>query len=93
MKTGEIMSEVTNPELPEDAKLKELYQLYLQKCCEVGQIEHQLEMLDSQRLEIEKNLDTTKRAARNAAKEHRELNQAKFSKLKAKDEPKLEMAN
>lgn len=78
---------------PEDKKLDELYQLYLQKCCEIGQIEYQLEQLDNQRKDIEKSLDTTRKARNKASNDHRELQKTKFAKLKIKEEPsiKLEM--
>ncbi len=79
--------------LPEDQDLKKLYQEYLQKCCEVGQIQHQLHMLEGQKVEIEKNLEVTERSVRKIAKEHRDLQQAKFSKLKPEmpKAPELEM--
>lgn len=74
--------EKTAPEMPEDAKLKELYQLYLQKCCEAGQIRYNLKQLNSQQLEMEKNLEVTERAVSKAAQDHRELQKSKISKLK-----------
>lgn len=86
-------AEKTVPEMPEDAKLKELYQLYLQKCCEVGQLRYNLDQLNSQRLEMEKTLEVTERETRKAAQDHRELQKAKFKKLKpvaAPEAPKLE---
>lgn len=84
--------EATTPTvLPEDTKLTEVYQEYLQKCCEVGQIEYQLDQLDSQRKEMEKNLDTTQRQRNKAAQTHRDLQKAKFSKIKPAEEPKLEL--
>lgn len=81
----------TTPELPEDTKLKELWQAYLQKSCEVGQLDHALEQLNSQKLEIEKTLEVTKRERNKASREHKELQQAKYAKIKPKEEPKLEL--
>lgn len=89
----ELMEQKEVPVLPEDKELQKLYQDYLQKCCEVGQIEYQLEQLNSQRLEIEKNLDVTQRQRNKAANDHRDLQKVKYSKLKpaTPPEPKLEM--
>lgn len=58
---------------PQDPELLKLWQEYLQKCCEVGQLDHQLDMIESQKSQIEKNLEVTKRAAKSAAAKHREL--------------------
>src|SRR5579871_358187 len=80
------------PEAPEDKELKEIYQEYLQKCCEVGQITYNLDQLHSQRLELEKTLDVTQRAVKNAAQKHRDLQKSKLAKLKPTTETaKLEM--
>ncbi len=76
---------------PEDEELTKIYQEYLQKCCEVGQIRFNLDQLDSQKREMEKNLEVTERAVKSAASRHRELQQKKFSKLKTKEDPKLEL--
>jgi hypothetical protein len=79
------------PVLPEDDELTKLYQEYLQKCCEAGQIRFNLSQLESQQREMEKQLDTTERAVKSAAHKHKELQAKKFQKLKLKDEPKLEL--
>lgn len=60
-------------ETTEKTELEKLWQDYLQKCCEVGQIEFQLHQLDSQKTQIEKNLEETKRKVRSVAQKHREL--------------------
>jgi len=73
------MDQTTTPEVDESGKL---WQEYLQRCCEVGQIEFQLEQIDSQRKEIEKNLEVTQRAVRSAAHKHRELQKAKLEQVK-----------
>ena len=49
-----------------------LWQEYLQKCCEVGQILYQLEQLDGQKRALEKTLEVTQRAVTSAASKHRE---------------------
>ena len=106
------MDELTAPEapilVPEEIKeisnptdLDKLWQEYLQKCCEVGQIRFQLEQLESQRLQIEKQLDVTEQQVRKVATKHRELQKANMEKLKIKPsggpapldmpEPKLEL--
>jgi len=54
---------------------QKLWQEYLQKCCEVGQIMHTLEQLESQKREFEKNLEVTQRAVKSVANKHRELQQ------------------
>lgn len=80
------------PKTPtEDADLQKVYQEYLQKCCEVGQITYNLDQLSSQQRELEKNLEITERAVKNSATKHRELQKAKFSKLKPVEEPKIQL--
>lgn len=81
----------SNEPLPEDKEMEKIYQDYLQKCCEVGQIRYNLEQLHGQQLELEKNLEVTERAVKSAAHKHRELQKQKFSKLKPAEEPKLEL--
>lgn len=46
---------------------QKLWQEYLQRCCEVGQIRHQLDQLDTQKREIEKNLEITERKVKSTA--------------------------
>lgn len=90
------VDQTTPTVLPEDDKLKQLYQDYLQKCCEVGQIEYQLDQLESQRKEIEKNLDITQRQRNKAALDHKELQKKALSKLKPAPTPepfKLELTS
>ena len=60
---------------------KKLWQDYLQRCCEVGQIRHQLDQLDSQRKEIEKNLEVTERKVKSTAQQHRDLQKALAAKV------------
>lgn len=76
------MTEQVQSVLPEDKELQTIYQDYLQKCCEVGQIRYNLDQLHSQQLELEKKLEVTERAVKSAAHKHQELQKAKFQKLK-----------
>lgn len=76
------MEEIAQPLLPEDQELQKIYQEYLQKCCEAGQIRYNLTQLDGQQRELEKNLEVTERAVAGAAHKHRELQKVKFSKIK-----------
>lgn len=62
-------------------KAQEVWQIYLQKCCEVGQLDHALDSLDSQRAEIEKKIDITKRQAKDAALKHNEIKKELASKV------------
>ncbi len=55
------------------AEIEKLRQEYLQKCCEVGQLSHQLDTLHSQKLQLEKSLDVAKQGAKRAALKHDEL--------------------
>lgn len=75
---------------PEDEELKKYYDEYLQKCCEVGQYIHNIDQLDSQKREMEKNLEVSQRSAKSAAHKHKEAQQKKYEKMKVA-EPKLEM--
>lgn len=54
---------------------QKIWQEYLQKCCEVGQLMHSLDQIESQKAQIEKNLEVTQRAVKSLAAKHRE-NQA-----------------
>lgn len=74
----------------DDKELQKQYQDYLQKCCEVGQIEYQLEQLDGQRADIEKQLDVTRRSRNKSANAHRELQKNKLSKIKTAEAQKQE---
>lgn len=87
----ELTQEAQAPVVPEDKELHSLYQEYLQKCCEVGQLRYNLDQLDSQKREMEKNLEVTERGVRNSAQKHRELQKQHFSKLKPTEEPKPEI--
>jgi len=62
---------------------QKLWQEYLQKCCEVGQLLHALEQLDGQRNDLEKNVEVTQRAVKSLAAKHRELTQKKLTAEKA----------
>ena len=66
----------------DEDKMKAAYQDYLQKSCEVGQIDFQLEQLITQKSELEKQLDVTKRKRNKAAQDHRDLQKHNISKLK-----------
>lgn len=90
---GEKMKkEATTPNGVEATEDQKLWQDYLQKCCEVGQIGDQLEQLDGQRREMEKSLETTQRAVKSARQKHKEhrTKQLEMSKPKIK-EPKNEV--
>lgn len=52
---------------------QKLWQEYLQKCCEVGQLDHALETLESQKREVEKKVELAKREVKSAAHKHREF--------------------
>lgn len=75
------MEEAKTESKGEMEEAKKLWQEYLQKCCEDGQLTHQLEQLDSQRKEIEKNQDITRRLARSIAKKHRDLQKVMAAKV------------
>lgn len=60
---------------------QKLYQEYLQRCCEVGQLRHQLDQLDSQKKEIEKNLDITERKVRSISQQHRDVQKVLATKV------------
>jgi hypothetical protein len=51
---------------------QKLWQEYLQKCCEVGQLDHALAQIESQKLQIEKNLEVTQRQVKSLAEKHKE---------------------
>lgn len=69
------MSEVVNTPAPEVTEANKIWQEYLQKCCEVGQLFHAVDQLDSQKRQIEKNLEVAQRAVKTLANKHKE-NQA-----------------
>lgn len=91
METPEKLPNGAMPITPDDEELKKLYQEYLQKCCEVGQLGYQLEQLDGQKRELEKNMELAQRAAKSAAHKHKELQTKKLTKIKAVDPIKLDM--
>lgn len=65
----------------------ETWQVYLQKCCEVGQLDHALDQLDRQRAEIEKKIDITKRQAKDAALKHNEIKKELAAKVQLPKSP------
>lgn len=65
---------------PQDPEVQKVWQEFLQKCCESGQISFQLTQLDSQKAVLEKQLDVTNRAIKSAAAKHRELQAAALKK-------------
>lgn len=71
---------------------QKLWQEYLQKCCEVGQLDHSLDQLESQRLQIEKMLDVTKRAAKSVSEKHKEWQMKDQATKVPKAEAKLSEA-
>lgn len=56
----------------ETTEAQKIWQEYLQKCCEVGQLFHAVDQLESQKAQIEKNLEVTQRAVKSLAAKHRE---------------------
>ena len=74
----EVQKEEGKEQLNEAQKL---WQEYLQKCCEVGQLRHQLDQLSSQKLEIEKNLDVTERKVRSTAQKHNDIKKELAAKV------------
>lgn len=66
---------------PEKEQLEKLWQEYLQKCCEVGQVRYQLDQLDGQRRSMEKQLEVTEAAVKSAAAKHRELQKTQVQKM------------
>jgi hypothetical protein len=73
----------------EQTEAQKIWQEYLQKCCEVGQLFHAVDQLESQKAQIEKNLEVTQRAVKSLAQKHRD-NQAQG--LVPKPEPTPETA-
>lgn len=68
------MSETISKE-QEVTEATKVWQEYLQKCCEVGQLYHARSALDSQGLEIDKQLDVAQQAVKRLARKHHELKQ------------------
>lgn len=66
---------------PEAQEAQKIWQEYLQKCCEVGQLDHALSQLESQRKDIEKNFEVTQRAVKSLAAKHKEHQQKLASKI------------
>lgn len=88
----ELTQDTKATQTPEDKELQDLYQEYLQKCCEVGQLRYNLDQIEGQKRDMEKNLEVTERAVKGVAHKHRELQKDHFSKLKSVQEPaKLEL--
>lgn len=63
---------------------QKIFQEYLQKCCEAGQIQDQLDQLDSQRREMEKKLEITQKEVKSVRNKHKEAQMEKYSKMKVK---------
>ncbi len=75
----------------EQKKRDQLWNEYLIKCCEVGQMLYQLETFDSQRLELEKKLEVTEKARNKAARDHDEYLKKNAPKMNiTKPEPPKE---
>jgi uncharacterized protein YutD len=60
---------------------QKLWQDYLQRCCEYGQLTYTLEQLDGQKREIEKNAEVALRGAKAAAARHKDLQKVMASKV------------
>jgi hypothetical protein len=63
------MSEAKEPTKVDEAQ--QVWQSYLQKCCEHGQLLNALDQLDSQKREIEKKVELTAREVRSLSHKHR----------------------
>lgn len=74
--------DVTPAPIQEPDELASAWQEYLQKCCEVGQITYQLDQINGQTRQMEKNLEVTQAAVKKAAAKHRELQSKSLEKLK-----------
>lgn len=77
------------PKVEEASEANKVWQEYLQKCCEVGQLDHALDTLDSQRRVLEKNLEVTKSTVKKLGNKHKE-NQEKA--LVPKVQPSVDTA-
>lgn len=67
--TNDMQPAVVSPEKSEADKI---WNEYLQKCCEVGQLLHALDGLDSQRRQIEKSVEVTQKAVKSLSAKHKE---------------------
>lgn len=76
----------------EQSEAQKIWQEYLQKCCEVGQLFHAIDQLDSQKFQIEKNLEVTQRAVKSLANKHKE-NQAQGLVPKPQPTPETQTDN
>lgn len=73
--------EVAAIDTTEVAEAQKIWQEYLQKCCEVGQLDHALAQLDGQKRDIEKNLEVTKQKVKGLAHKHKECQQSLAQKV------------
>lgn len=94
------MVEETKPngEIPkalsaEEQEANKLWQEYLQKCCEVGQILHTIDQIDSQKRQFEKNLEVTQRDIKSLAARHKELKTQQLKVNFEKTPQKLEISS
>ena len=79
--------EAEKPDAKEEfTESQKLWQEFLQKCCEAGQIRFQLDQLDGQKRDMEKTLETTERLAKSAAFKHRDLQKALAAKVQMPDQ-------
>jgi hypothetical protein len=84
----------TPPPSPEQQKREDLWNQYLLKCCEVGQMLYQLETFDSQRLDLQKKLEVVEKSRNKAARDHDEYlkqNDPKLNITPKKEEPAIEL--
>jgi predicted nuclease with TOPRIM domain len=70
--------------LPPQSESDKLWQEYLQKCCEVGQLRDALKQLDSQKNQIEKNIEVTERAVSSVREKHKKHQEQALKDLKPK---------
>lgn len=80
--TDIVQQQANGASLEDDKKMKEAYQGFLQKSCEIGQIIFNIKQIETQKTEMEKQLDKATREQNKAASDHRELQKLSLSKLK-----------
>lgn len=72
--------------MEQDEKAK-LWQEYLQKCCEVGQLRYQRTQVEGQQREIDKHIELAERAVKSLAAKHRDIQKSELEKIKLESKP------
>lgn len=67
------VTEIVDPKAPETSDTQKIWMDYLQKCCELGQLIHNLSLLESQQRIIEKNIEVTQREVKSLDSKHKQL--------------------